>query len=67
MAIELEILDEPSDRAIIQVPVTSFEPLGDVTILGMVVVDTTTIENDDFEDINDVIIGRAEFFNRLAV
>ena len=67
VAIEFEILDEPSDRAIIQGPVTSFVSGGDVTILGVVVVNTTTIDNDDFEDNNDVIIGRTEFFNRLAV
>jgi ribosomal protein S28E/S33 len=66
VAIELEILDQPSDRTIIQGPVTSFVSLGDVTILGVVVVDTTTIKDDDFED-NDIVIGRDEFFNRLAV
>ena len=65
VAIELEILDQPSDRAIIQGPVESFVPLGDVTILG-VAVDTTTIDDDDFKD-DDTVIGRSEFFNRLAV
>lgn len=65
VAIELEILDQPSDRAIIQGPVDSFVSLGDVTILG-VAVDTTTIDNDEFKD-DDFIIGRNEFFNRLAV
>ena len=65
VAIELEILDEPSDRAIIQGPVDSFVSLGDVTILG-VAVDTTTIDDDDFKD-DDTVIGRAAFFNRLAV
>jgi len=65
VAIELEILDEPSDRAIIQGPVDSFVPGGDVTILG-VAVDTTTINDDDFKD-DDTVIGRTAFFNRLAV
>jgi hypothetical protein len=65
VAIELGILDEPSDRAIIQGPVDSFVSGGDVTILG-VAVDTTTINDDDFKD-DDTIIGRSEFFNRLAV
>jgi hypothetical protein len=65
VAIELEILDQPSDRAIIQGPVDSFVSGGDVTILG-VAVDTTTIDDDDFKD-DDTVIGRAAFFNRLAV
>jgi len=65
VAIELEILDQPSDRSIIQGPVDSFLSGGDVTILE-VVVDTTTINNDDFKD-DDSVIGRTEFFNRLAV
>ena len=65
VAIELEILDQPSDRAIIQGPVDSFVPLADVTILG-VAVDTTTIDDDDFKD-GDTVIGRSEFFNRLTV
>ena len=65
VAIELEILDQPSDRTIIQGPAESFVPLGDVTILG-VAVDTTTIDDDDFKD-DDTVIGRSEFFNRLAV
>ena len=65
VAIELEIMSAPSDRAIIQGTVDSFVVSGDVTIEG-VAVDTTTIDNDDFKD-DDTIIGRAEFFNRLAV
>jgi len=65
VAIELEILDEPSDRAIIQGTVDSFVSFGNVTILG-VDVNTSTINDDDFKD-NDTIIGRSEFFNRLAV
>ena len=36
-------------------------------ILSTAAVDTTTIDDDDFEDNNDNIIGRVEFFNRLAV
>jgi hypothetical protein len=65
VAIELEILDNPSDRAIIQGTVDSFVPLGNVTIIG-VVVDTTTIQDADFKD-DDVSIGRTTFFNRLEV
>ena len=64
VAVELEILEQPADRAIIQGPVDSFVSLGDVTILG-VVVNTTTINDDDFKD-DDTVIGRAAFFNRLA-
>ena len=66
VAIELEILTQPSDRAIIQGPVDSFVSGGNVTILG-VVVDTTTIDDDDFQDINDNPIGRTASFNQLAV
>ena len=65
VAIELELKGSASDRSIIQGPVDSFVSGGDVTILG-VVVDTTTINDDDFKD-NDTIIGRTAFFNRLAV
>jgi len=65
VAVELEILDQPADRAIIQGSVTSFVSGGDVTILGVVVVDTTTINDDDFKD-DDTVIGRTAFFNRLA-
>ncbi|MBW1753481.1 MAG: hypothetical protein JRJ46_10345, partial [Deltaproteobacteria bacterium] len=65
VAIELEILDNPSDRAIIQGTVDSFVPSGNVTILG-VVVDTTTIQDNDFKD-DDISIGRTAFFNRLEV
>ena len=64
VAIEFEILDQPSDRAIIQGPVDSFTAPTSVTILG-VVVNTATIQDDDFED-DDTIIGRTAFFNRLA-
>jgi len=65
IATELEILDEPSDRSIIQGTVDSFEISGDVVIIG-VTVDTTTINDDDFKD-GDVIIGLVEFFNRIEV
>jgi hypothetical protein len=54
----------PDDRTIIQGTVDSFsEPADTVTILG-VVVDTSTINDNDFKD-DDVIIGRDEFFRRL--
>ena len=68
VATEVELKDvNPDNRAIIQGTVDSFVPLpiGDVTILG-VVVDTSTINNDDFKD-DDIPIGRTAFFNRLAV
>ena len=67
VAIELEISNQPSDRSIIQGPVESFDATAqEVTILG-VLVDTSTIDNDDFQDINDTVIGRTAFFNQLAV
>ena len=54
----------PDNRTIIQGTVDSFsEPADTVTILG-VVVDTRTINDNDFKD-DDVIIGRDEFFRRL--
>ena len=65
VAIELEILDKPSDRAIIQGTIDSFVHSGNVTIIG-VIVDTTTIQDDDFKD-DDISIGRTTFFNRLEV
>jgi hypothetical protein len=55
----------PDNRTIIQGTVDSFsEPADTVTILGIVVVDTSTINDDDFKD-GGFIIGRAEFFRRL--
>jgi hypothetical protein len=66
IASELELIDTaPSDRTIIQGPVDGFVPFTSVTIIG-VVVDTTTIQDDDFKD-DDTIIGEAEFYNRLDV
>jgi hypothetical protein len=53
------------DRAIIRGLVDSFVANTSVTIIG-VVVNTTTIQNDDFKD-NDAIIGEAAFFNQLNV
>ena len=53
------------DRAIIRGPVDSFVANVSVTIVG-VVVNTTTIQNDDFKD-NDLIIGEAAFFNQLNI
>lgn len=68
VATEVELRDvNPDNRAIIQGTVDSFVPLpiGDVTILG-IVVDTSTIADDDFKD-EDIPIGRTAFFNRLGV
>jgi Domain of unknown function (DUF5666) len=65
VAVELDILDQSAEGSIIQGPVDSFVSMGDVTILGAVV-DTTTIDDNNFED-DDISIGRVEFFNRLAV
>jgi len=64
-ATEIELKRTTSDnRTIIQGTVDSFsEPADTVTILG-VVVDTITINDNDFKD-DDVIIGRDEFFRRL--
>ncbi len=64
-ASEIELTSNtPNTRTIIQGTVDSFsEPADTVTILG-VVVDTSTINDNDFED-DDVIIGRDEFFRRL--
>jgi hypothetical protein len=64
-ASEIELTSNtPGTRTIIQGTVDSFsEPADTVTILG-VVVDTSTINDNDFED-DDVIIGRDEFFRRL--
>ncbi|HSQ86742.1 MAG TPA: DUF5666 domain-containing protein, partial [Desulfobacterales bacterium] len=64
-ATEIKLKSTTSDnRTIIQGTVDSFsEPADTVTILG-VVVDTITINDNDFKD-DDVIIGRDEFFRRL--
>jgi len=66
IATQVELKSTTSDdRAIIRGPVDSFVANTSVTIVG-VVVNTTTIQNDDFKD-NDVIIGEAAFFNQLNV
>jgi hypothetical protein len=66
IAAEIELKSTTSDdRTIIRGPVDSFVANTSVTIIG-VVVNTTTIQNDDFKD-NDVIIGEAAFFNQLNV
>ncbi len=57
----------PDDRLIVQGPVDSFTdgPAGQVTLLGnLVTVDTSTIQNDEFE-FEDQIIGRNAFFVSL--
>lgn len=64
-----KIGDGPADRTIIRGPVTAFDPatgIRTVTILDTVVVDTKTIENDDFKD-HDRVIGPAVFFQTLQV
>ncbi len=67
VATEIELIDtNPGDRTIIQGPVDSFdESISEVIIIG-VVVDTTTIQDDDFKD-HDTPIGRAAFYSNLAV
>jgi len=61
---ELESID-PDDRVILQGTIESFNAnTGIVVVLG-IIIDTTTIDNDDFKD-DDIIIGRSEFFNLLA-
>jgi hypothetical protein len=65
IATEIELIDtNPADRTIIQGPVDSFVPLTSVTILG-VLVDTTTIQDNDFKD-HDTPIGEAAFYGNLA-
>jgi hypothetical protein len=69
-ASEIELISTtPDTRAIVQGTVDSFSPpppggTGIVTILGVVDVNTNTINDDDFED-GDISIGRDEFFRRL--
>ena len=67
VATRLELRDaDPEIRLIVQGPVDSFDSgAGRVTLLGnLVTVDTTTIENDEFEFENQ-IIGRNAFFVSL--
>lgn len=56
----------PDNRLIVQGPVDSFDSVsGQVTLLGnLVTVDTTTIQNDEFE-FEDQVIGRNAFFISL--
>ena len=66
IATQVELKSTTSDdRAIIRGPVDGFGANTSVTIIG-VLVNTTTIQNDDFKD-NDVIIGEAAFFSQLNV
>ena len=57
---------DPDDRLIAQGPVDSFDSVsGQVTLLGnLITVDTTTIQNDEFE-FEDQVIGRNAFFVSL--
>ena len=69
IATRLEAGSGENDRTIIRGPVTAFDPavgVRTVTILDTVVVDTKTIENDDFKD-HDRVIGPAVFFQALQV
>ena len=54
-----------SPWVILQGPVESFNANTGIVIVLGIVIDTTTIENEDFED-DDIIIGRSEFFSLLA-
>jgi hypothetical protein len=66
VATEIELRSTtPDDRTIIRGTVDSFVAFNSVTIIG-VVVNTTTIQDDDFKD-NDTIIGEAAFYNQLKV
>ncbi len=60
--IELRSADDDVD---LQGPVQSITG-DDVQILG-IIVDTSTISNDNFEDLNGQVIGRAAFFNAVKV
>jgi len=65
VATEIELVDtNPADRTIIQGPVDSHVDFVSVTILG-VLVDTTTIGDNDFKD-HDNPIGEAAFYGNLA-
>ena len=67
VATRLELRDaDPDNRLIVQGPVDSFDSgAGRVTLLSnLVTVDTTTIQNDEFE-FEDQIIGRDAFFVAL--
>jgi hypothetical protein len=67
VATRLELVNvDPDTRVIIQGTVESFDETTDTVTILEVDVDTSTIDNDDFKD-EDTIIGRDEFFNRLAV
>ena len=56
---------DPDNRVILQGTVESFNTTtGTLSVLG-ILINTTTIQNDDFKD-DGIIIGRAEFFNLLA-
>jgi hypothetical protein len=65
VATEIELIDtNPADRTIIQGPVDSHVDFVSVTILG-VLVDTSTIGDNDFKD-HDNPIGEAAFYGNLA-
>ena len=66
IALRLERVDVvPDNRVIIRGRVETFNPFASVTILG-IVVDTTTINDDDFKN-EDMPIGEAAFYNSLMV
>ena len=66
VALRLERVDvNPDNRVIIQGRVESINPFVSVTILG-IVVDTTTINDDDFKN-EDTPIGETAFYNSLLV
>jgi hypothetical protein len=66
MATEIERRSTtPDSRVILQGP-TSSVANPSLTILG-VVVDTSTVADSEFKDLRDAVVGRAVFFNSLAV
>ncbi len=67
VATRIDVEDpDPDTEVRLQGPVESFdETTGAVIVVG-VLVDTTTIENNEFKD-DDTVIGRAAFFDRLSI
>lgn len=64
IASELELRSSPDTDVVLQGPVDAFTapPNDSVTILG-VMVDTTSIQDANFEGVDDMWIGRAAFFD----
>ena len=63
-ATRLEDRGSPGDRLILEGPVESFVANTSMTIMG-VLVNTTTIPNNEFYDENDNVIGEAVFYSSI--